>query len=234
MLISRNSHCIDQVASMVLPSFLSNNAVWIHGSGIVVVLMAMTGLSICFWRSLLFLMVPLWLFTLYFFRVPQRICHEARTSDRIIVCPADGRIVDVQYDERSGFDGYAWKIAIFLSPIDVHVNWVPTAGIIERIVYRPGACLPAFLPKSSELNERADIYVRTLDGVVYRVRQIAGAVARRIVCWVHEGDAVNSGSIYGMIRFGSRVEIFLPRAVSVDCGIGERVYGGSTVLGRWL
>jgi phosphatidylserine decarboxylase len=127
-----------------------------------------------------------------------------------------------------------WKISIFLSPFDVHVHWVPTSGVVDRIVYTPGAFHPSFIPKSSELNERCDVHVRCDAQRRYIVRQIAGAIARRIICWVHEGDSLTCGDTYGMIRFGSRVELLLPANVHIDVGLGQYVYGGSTVIGRWV
>jgi phosphatidylserine decarboxylase len=214
-------------------AWISTNLVWTQASGIALILCLLCIIALLFWRPLLLFVIPAALFTLYFFRNPQRVCPEALHDFKIIVSPADGRIVHVDYDEQNRFDGYAWKIAIFLSPLDVHVNWVPTAGIIQRIMYRPGAFVPAFVPKSSEMNERADLHIKTDAGYTYIVRQIAGAVARRIVCWAHEGDSIAYGATYGMIRFGSRVELLLPSNVAIDVGIGQRVYGGQTIIGRW-
>lgn len=160
-------------------------------------------------------------------------CPEALHDDAVLICPADGQVVDIQYDAHNGIDGYAQKVSIFLSPIDVHVQWVPIAGTIERIAHKPGTYSFAFLPKSSEFNERNDVVVRARNGQSIMVRQIAGTIARRICCWVEEGQQVAAGQKYGMIRFGSRVDLLLPENVHVAVGIGQQVLGGHTVLGRW-
>lgn len=118
------------------------------------------------------------------------------------------------------------KLLSFLSPLDVHVNWLPTLGIIKEVVYHQGAFAMAFLPKSSELNERNDVLLQTQTGKLILVRQIAGTIARTIVCWVKPGDIINqTGKLFGMIKFGSRIEIFLPQDAVIDVTEGQRVYG---------
>lgn len=220
---------------MILPPFFANNALWEYGHSIVVILLLCSMGALCIRR--LFLLYPIFLlfaFSLYFFRVPHRECAIAKSDSAVILSPADGKIVDVCYLMNPSVDDFVWKIAIFLSPFDVHINWIPTPGIIDRIIYRPGTFYPAFVPKSSQLNERCDIYVQGMHQRKYIVRQIAGAVARRIVCWVREGNSMQYGDTYGMIRFGSRVELLLPANVQIEVGIGQHVYGGSTIIGRWL
>jgi phosphatidylserine decarboxylase len=213
---------------------ITNNLLFSQGLSIVAVL-ALCGIAAFFvYRPLLIIVAGFFLFSLYFFRNPERHCLAAETDAAIIICPADGRVVDVQYDPESGIEGFAYKISIFLSPFDVHVNWTPVAGMVDRVVYRPGTFSLAFLPKSSELNERNDIHLHAADGNTLVVRQISGAVARRICCWVKEGELVPAGYKYGMIRFGSRVDILLPKNVQVNVGVGNRVYGGQTVVGRWI
>lgn len=160
-------------------------------------------------------------------------CPEALTDPALLICPADGKIVDIKYDKNGSFDGYVQRVSIFLSPIDVHVQWTPVAGTVEKIKSRPGTFSTALQPKSSELNERTDLHLRAANGRSLIVRQIAGFIPRRIVTWVQEGEQVAGGYKYGMIRFGSRVDILLPAEVGIKVGMGERVYGGQTVLGRW-
>jgi phosphatidylserine decarboxylase len=158
-------------------------------------------------------------------------------DNSVIVSPADGKVVDVTYDNTNGLDGYPQRISIYLSPIDVHVNWIPVDGIVEAIIYYPGKFLLAFLPKSSLLNEHNDIIIKPVKPLDHdhtiKVRQIAGFVARRICTWVSVGQHVTAGQKYGMIKFGSRVDIFLPTCARVQVSVGQTVCGGQTVLGRW-
>jgi phosphatidylserine decarboxylase len=181
-------------------------------------------------NPLLILVIGFFLFSLYFFRNPNRVCSEYKQDNSILICPADGKIVDVS---QGDFEGYKQKISIFLSPLDVHVNWLPMSGSIKEINYRPGKFIVAFAPKSSDINERNDIIIENQNGTIL-VRQIAGFVARRICCWIKTNDTVIAGQKYGMIRFGSRVDILLPKNVEIVLSIGDRVEGGKTILGRWL
>ena len=157
-------------------------------------------------------------------------CLPALSDENVIICPADGRVVDVQ---QGDFNGYAQRVSIFLSPLDVHVQWAPFTGVAQDIIYKKGTFSMAFLPKSSELNERNDVVFVDEHQRLVVVRQIAGTIARRICCWISSGDSVVAGDKYGMIRFGSRVEIFLPAKVHISVQKSERVYGGQTVLGSF-
>lgn len=220
-------------------TLLTSNLLWTEGFYIVLVLSVAAALSYFYYRPALFLVVGAFLFSFYFFRSPARTCPEQQTDARVIVCPADGKVVEVKYDKINGLEGYPQRVSIFLSPIDVHVNWIPVDGILEEITYFPGKFLLAFLPKSSLLNEHNDIVIKPTqvpDGHNHtmKVRQIAGFVARRICTWVEQGQSVVAGQKYGMIKFGSRVDIFLPACARVEVSVGQRVYGGQTVLGRWI
>ncbi len=215
-------------------AFLKSNLLWTAGLSIAVVLAGLGLIGILFFRPLFYISTGLFLFSLWFFRNPDRVCEQALNDSFLLVCPADGKILDIQYDVNGGFDGYVQKVSIFLSPLDVHVNWAPITGKVKKVQYRPGAFKVAFLPKSSELNERNDLHLISPDGRTILVRQIAGAIARRICCWVREGEQVAFGQKYGMIRFGSRVDVLLPKNVELSVGVGQRVYGGQTVLGRWI
>lgn len=212
---------------------LKNNLLWTQGLPIVLVLAAVAIFSIIFFRPLLILVLLFFVFSVYFFRNPERVCNEAINDQSVLVCPSDGKVIAVEYDKDSGFEGYTQKVSVFLSAFDVHVNWVPTSGLVQEVKYRTGTFKFAFLPKSSEFNERNDLLLLCTNGKTIKVRQIAGMVARRICCWVGAGDNLERGYKYGMIRFGSRMEIFLPETVKLSVGVGDRVYGGQTVLGRW-
>lgn len=210
-----------------------NNLLWTQGLPIAIILAALSIFSLLFFKPLIYFVIGFFIFSLFFFRNPDRSCPEALDDLSVLVCPSDGKVVDIVYDKDNSLEGYTQRVSIFLSAFDVHVNWVPMNGVIKNITYKRGAFKLAFLPKSSELNERNDLLISDQNGKTIKVRQIAGLVARRICCWVNKGDAVKSGQKYGMIRFGSRVDIFLPADVTLNVGVGQRVYGGQTVLGRW-
>lgn len=214
-------------------AFLRTNLLWSEGIFIAALLIAAGLITLLFCRPLFYVVIALFLFCLFFFRNPERICQEALSDSSVLVCPADGKVVDVQTSDTNEFDGYAQRVSIFLSVFDVHVNFSPIAGTVKKITYRPGQFKFAFLPKASEFNERNDLLLSSTDGKTIQVRQIAGTIARKICCWVQEGQQVAFGQKYGMIRFGSRVDILLPKDVEVAVGVGQRVYGGQTVLGRW-
>jgi len=212
---------------------ISSNLLWTEGIHIVYCLVGLGLFGFFLWRPALWASIGLVLFSFYFFRNPERFCPQAANDNNILVCPADGMVVDVQYDKNNGLMGFAQRVSIFLSPIDVHVQWAPMAGIIQEILYKPGQFTFAFLPKSSDLNEHNDVVIHNERNQKIRVRQIAGTIARRICCWVQENQQLAVGQKYGMIRFGSRVDIFLPNDVILAVGVGQKVFGGQTVLGRW-
>jgi len=218
----------------MITSILSSNLLWTEAREILLVLFVVSVIAFFMYRPLLFFTGALFLFSFYFFRNPVRQCEQAFCDNSVLICPADGKVVDVQYDQHGGIEGYHQKVSIFLSPFDVHVNWAPTGGTVQDVVYRPGTFTMAFLPKSSLLNERNDVIVAASCGQSYLVRQIAGTIARRICCWVEKGTVVKQGQKFGMIRFGSRVDVLLPAGVELAVGLGQRVYGGQTILGRWV
>jgi len=210
-------------------SFFSKNLFWSQAPYIFLIL-TFGFVLLLFYKPLMSIIpFPLLLFCFYFFRNPDRTWSAHKHA---IISPADGKIVAI--DTVSDSDEFAHKISIFLSPLDVHVNWIPSGGKVEKTFYRKGTFYPAFLPKSSELNEAQDVYIRTDDDQKYMIRQIAGTIARRICCWIKEGDSVKTGTKYGMIKFSSRVDLFLPKnCILHDLNIGMRVTGGKTVLGSW-
>lgn len=212
-------------------SFLTHNLIWTESFWIVILLAFIAAVGWFFFTPLLYLSFILFAFCFYFFRNPDRVCPEALNDPNVIVCPADGKIVDIQ--SLDGKNGYHTKISIFLSPLDVHVNWTPIAGNVEKVEYVPGKFMMAFLPKSSELNEHNDVIIRNQNGQTVLVRQIAGTVARRIVCWISRGESVQVGQKYGMIKFSSRIDLFLPHDVVVNVQMGQKVSGGQTVIARF-
>jgi len=213
--------------------WFKNNLLWTAGLPILIVVVILAVLSFIFFKPFLYVLLGFLIFSLYFFRNPDRVCVEALKDKSILVCPSDGKVLNISYDKDNKFEGYPQRISIFLSPFDVHVNWTPMAGEVTEVKYCPGAFNIAYLPKSSELNERNDLLLTSENGKTILVRQIAGFIARRICCWVKRGEKVGTGHKYGMIRFGSRMDIFLPSDVTIDVGVGQRVYGGQTILGRW-
>lgn len=173
-------------------------------------------------------------FTLYFFRDPARTPPAAAVEGDLLVAPADGRVVEVvEEPEPLYLDGPAQRVSIFLSPLDVHVNRIPATGTVEYVRYRPGDYLVAWHPKASEKNERSEIGLRHANGTRVLFKQIAGAVARRIVYHVQQGDAVTAGDRFGIVKFGSRMDVLVPLHVALQVEEGETVRAGETVLGRF-
>ncbi len=186
-----------------------------------------------FWRGpLLALAVGSLAFTLYFFRDPDRAPPEEARENGLIA-PADGRVVEIVDETDSLYiDGPAQRISIFLSPLDVHVNRVPARGVIEYEKYRPGDYLVAWHPKASEKNERSELGLRHPSGTKVLFKQIAGAVARRIVYHIGEGDSVEAGERFGIVKFGSRMDVLVPPHVQLTLEEGQQVWAGETVIGR--
>ena len=218
--------------------FITSNLLWTQATPLIIIFITLGIIGGLYFRPLFFITILFFAASFYFFRNPERMCPERMHDTSIIVCPADGKVVDLQYAPENSLEGYSQKISIFLSPLDVHVNWIPIDGTIERITYYSGTFMLAFLPKSSLCNEHNDIVIRNVELAnehqhSLKVRQIAGFVARRICCWVHEHQSVSAGHKYGMIKFGSRVDIFLPSCAEVAVKVGDRVFGGATILGRW-
>lgn len=215
-------------------TWIKSNLIWTEGQKILLILLFFMAFG-WFIGKLLFLVSSIFLaWCFYFFRNPSRNCLAAHSDDAILICPADGRVIDIQYDPHGELEGYAYKVSIFLSVFDVHVNWIPMAGMVKKIAYKPGKFMFAFLPKSSLLNEHNDVMIVGKQERTILVRQIAGLIARRICCWIKEGEDLTVNQKYGMICFGSRVDIFLPNNVMLAVKKGEYVYGGQTVLGRWI
>ncbi|TAE74411.1 MAG: phosphatidylserine decarboxylase family protein [Bacteroidetes bacterium] len=165
---------------------------------------------------------------LNFFRNPYR---EIQLDRNIVYAPCDGKIVVIEeVIEDEYFKGKRKQISIFMSPLNVHVNRNPVAGIVRYFKYHAGKYLVAWHPKSSTENERTTYVIQALNGQDILLRQIAGAVARRICWYVNVGESVQQGEEFGFIKFGSRVDIFLPLDTKINVEIGQKAVGGKTIL----
>lgn len=166
-------------------------------------------------------------FCAFFFRDPER---RAPGDAAALLAPADGRVTEA--GPVDGGEPGTQRVSIFLSIFDVHINRAPAAGEIRAVRYRQGAFRAAFRKDAAERNERNELEMTTERGTI-RIRQIAGVVARRIVCRVRAGDRLALGERFGLIRFGSRTDLLLPAGVTLSVRPGDRVRGGLTVIGKW-
>lgn len=177
-------------------------------------------------------MIPATLLTLfiaYFFRNPKRKIPSLRN---IILSPADGRVIHVgQCEEDRFLKERALKVSIFMSPFDVHINRAPASGKVLQTSYHPGKFFVASKDKASLLNEQNALVMETEDRFKILLVQIAGFVARRIVCYVKTGDLLKRGEIFGMIRFGSRVDLYLPAAIQPIVRVGQHLKAGESIIG---
>jgi phosphatidylserine decarboxylase len=174
------------------------------------------------------LTIVLYLILLQFFRSPSR---KIRRNDKQVLCPADGKVVVIEEtDEKEILKDRRLQISIFMSPFNVHVNRYPVSGQVVYSRYHPGKYLVAWHPKSSEDNERTTVVIENGSKTNILMRQIAGALARRIVCYPRLGFMVKQGEEMGFIKFGSRVDLFLPLNAKVHVSIGQKVTGGETVI----
>ncbi|MGO3108663.1 MAG: phosphatidylserine decarboxylase family protein [Sphingobacterium sp.] len=165
-----------------------------------------------------------------FFRSPSK---TVTPDESIILCPADGKVVVIEETQESEyFKDRRLQVSIFMSPVNVHVNRSPISGLVTYLKYHPGKFLVAWHPKSSTDNERTTLVVKNASGNEVLFRQIAGAMARRIVWYVKENDEVVQGEEFGFIKFGSRVDLFLPIGTKIDVNIGDKVTGAKTIIGR--
>ena len=172
---------------------------------------------------------------LYFFRHPQRV---SPLGDGLILSPADGIVTKIETvippKELKWTNTPLIRVSIFLNVFDVHVNRIPVEGVIKKIVYHPGKFFNASLDKASEFNERNSLIIKAPAGQEILFIQIAGLIARRIVCEAKTGQSVKAGDTFGIIRFGSRVDIYLPQGVFPQVIEGQRMIGGETIVGDLL
>jgi phosphatidylserine decarboxylase len=200
----------------IILAMLDTSLVWFSGA---------------FWVKLAAIVASLllWLFILRFFRVPKRTVP----AEGFVYAPADGRVVAVERTiEEEYFKDDRIQVSIFMSVWDVHINWYPVPGTLTFYKYHPGRYLIARHPKSSTLNERNTVVIKTAGGTEMLIRQIAGAVARRIISYATRGKSVKLGDELGFIRFGSRVDIFLPAGTRVLVKTGQQVRGLITPLAQ--
>jgi phosphatidylserine decarboxylase len=170
----------------------------------------------------------LFLIILQFFRSPK---FTIDVNEQQVLCPADGKVVVIEEaTETEYLKDKRIQLSVFMSPVNVHVNRNPISGVVKYFKYNPGKYLVAWHPKSSTENERTTVVVENSKGTAILFRQIAGAMARRIVWYVKEGDKVEQGQQFGFIKFGSRVDVFLPLGSTVKVDLGQVVKGGRTVL----
>ena len=179
-------------------------------------------------NTVIVLSIILYLIFLQFFRSP---IFNIEKNDKHVLAPADGKVVTIEETEETEYlKGKRRQISIFMSPVNVHVNRMPVGGTISFCTYHPGKYLVAWHPKSSTENERTTVVVKTKDGVEILFRQIAGALARRIKCYVKQNQSLAQGDEFGFIKFGSRVDVFLPLNAKVIVKVGDITRGGKTVL----
>jgi phosphatidylserine decarboxylase len=185
--------------------------------------------SVLSWIILIFSLTHLFL-TFYFFRIPTRDVLE--TNSNTLICPADGKVVVIEkvFDEEF-FKAERIQVSIFMSPLNVHINWYPMPGQVAYEKYHPGKYLVAWHPKSSTENERQSVVIEN-NGKQILVKQIAGALAKRIVCYAETGTAVSGGQELGFIKFGSRVDVLLPLDADIQVQLGQHVSGLQTILAK--
>lgn len=170
------------------------------------------------------------LFIIFFFRDPDR---KNDASPKSVLTPADGTILEIQHleDLNNPLGKPSFKISIFMSIFNVHVNRLPIACTVKKITYQPGRFFSANLDKASKFNENNRIKLQTADSRTIIVIQIAGIIARRIACWIKEGDRLDVGQRFGLIRFGSRLEVYLPEDSKITAQPGQKVKAGETIIG---
>lgn len=173
------------------------------------------------WASIFFLLAAA---VAGFFRDPDRTPPD---EPGVVLSPADGRVVEVSSAKDGGN-----VVRIFLSPLDVHINRSPVEGRISSIHYKKGRFLAAYKEAASSVNEQNTLEIKTNSGDNFKVIQIAGVLARRIICWSKEGDTIRAGERFGLIQFGSRTDLYFPEGYNISVEKGQRVRGGETVVGR--
>jgi phosphatidylserine decarboxylase len=200
----------------------------VEGIPFVIVLLVASVLVATFWG---WWSAPLWIVTIFvlqFFRDPQRVMPEGKG---LVLCPADGRVIvvgEVNDPYRGG--ARSLKVSIFMNVFNVHSQRAPVDGVITKVAYSKGLFVNAAFDKASSDNERNALVIRMDDGREISCVQVAGLIARRILCYVHQGDRLQAGQRYGFIRFGSRVDVYLPPTARPKVAIGDKVKATSTVL----
>ena len=201
---------------------------WIFGGGGVL----LSGLVAAFWGWFCVLPIVLTVFVFCFFRDPER---KVPDGPRLLVAPADGRVTEIAEVDEESLGGRAQRVSIFLSVFDVHVNRAPCSGRVESVEYRRGTFVNAMKAESARVNERSEVVLESdeVPGLRVLVRQVAGLIARRIVCDAAPGWEFARGERFGMIKFGSRTDVCVPagRLTDIRVKVGDHVSGGKTVIG---
>ena len=200
---------------------------WIFGLGALSLTLGLLG-----WQPFGWLVLGLTLFVAFFFRDPDRAIPD---DERFIVSPADGRVITIEQHAQGRYlsEQPSSRVGIFLSPLDVHVNRVPISGQVTQIQYQPGIFRAAFASDAAEVNEQNAVMLQDTQGRHFIVVQIAGMLARRIVCRLKDGEQVEQGDRYGMIMLGSRVDLYCPAEVELKVEVGQRVKAGETIIGEY-
>lgn len=199
---------------------------WAHTAIVLVPAVLVTAWAGWLWAA------PLWLataFVVQFFRDPARVVPEQPGA---VVCPADGRVIKVDELEDPYLKRPARRVSIFMNVFNVHSNRIPVAGVVRERWYHPGSFLNAALDKAARDNERNALWIRTEAGQDVVVVQVAGLIARRILCYVEPGQQVARGERYGFIRFGSRVDVYLPTSAQVKVALGDKVHAACDVMAQ--
>ncbi len=197
---------------------------FIFASAFVTAIFAISGLVVL---ALIGLVVSL--FICYFFRDPDRVVPDKNGA---IVSPADGKVITVdKMDKNPNFEEACLKISIFMSVFNVHINRIPHEGVVKKVDYYPGKFFSANLDKASEQNEHNAIFIETKEGKKITIVQIAGLIARRIICKVQADDSVECGQRFGLICFGSRVDVYLPNETKLNVAVGDKVKSGTSIMG---
>jgi len=172
--------------------------------------------------------VALGAFFAFFFRDPERVSPD---EAHVVLSPADGEVKFVGAAEAGVAPPGEWKqISIFLSPMDVHVNRIPASGTVTKVSYTPGKFLPAYRHEAAAVNERSEVWIDRGNGQMVVARQVVGILARRVVCRARVGQQVHAGQRFGIMKFGSRMDVFLPPGATLMAKVGEMVRGGETVI----
>ena len=170
------------------------------------------------------------LFVAWFFRNPHRVVPQ---GSRLVVASGDGKVIAIEEEFEPRFmKERSIRVTIFLNVFDVHINRIPCEGVVENVQYQPGLFLVASRSDATLRNEQNALMIRTAQGAKVLCVQVAGLIARRIVCWISPGDRAVCGERYGLIRFGSRMDTFLPVGTAIKVAVGDRVKGGETILGE--
>ena len=200
----------------------------IFGLGAVCLVLNLLGFA-----KLGFLFLLLTLFVAYFFRDPERFAPE---DDRYLVAPADGRVVTIEQNVNNErwLGSPATRVGIFMSPLDVHVNRLPASGVVESVRYQAGKFRPAFAEDATQVNEQNGVTIQDAQGRRVVFVQVAGILARRIVCALKGGERVRQGDRYGMIMLGSRVDLYCPVEAQIKVQVGQTVKAGETIIAEYL